>query len=298
MLSRVADSIYWMSRYIERAENVSRFLDVNLHLMLDMVVDDQQRWAPLVATTGDHTLFATHYGPHSQEGVLRFLTFDVRNPNSIHSSLRKARENARSVREIISSEMWEQINCFYLMVKDAAANGRAHDSPHDFLVEVRNMSHMFAGITDASMSHGEAWHFARMGRLLERADKTSRIIDVKYFLLLPRVADAGTPYDSLQWVALLRSTSALEMYRKTHQRIAPRKVADFLILDRLFPRAIHYCLIKAEESLHAITGSPVNTFQNQAEQRQPLPSCNRSRTRRSRRAHRNPRPQHSRARPR
>ena len=117
------------------------------------------------------------------------------------------------------------------------------------------------------MSHGEAWHFARMGRLVERADKTSRILDVKYYLLLPSVADVGTPLDTIQWAALLKSASALEMYRQTHGRITPTQVADFLILDRRFPRAMHFCLIKAEESLLAITGSRPGTFRNPAEQR-------------------------------
>jgi uncharacterized alpha-E superfamily protein len=266
MLSRVADSIYWMSRYIERAENVARFLDVNLHLMLDLAVDEHQRWDPLVASTGDHEAFQKRHGTATQANVTHFLTFDKGNPNSILSSLRAARQNARCVREIISSEMWEQINKFYLMVQGAAGNGHMH-SPHEFFTQVKMASHLFAGVTDATMSHAEAWHFARLGRLLERADKTSRILDVKYFMLYPRAEDVGTPYDNLQWASLLRSTSSLEMYRKRFQLISPRKVADFLILDREFPRAIHYCVIKAEESLHAITGSPAMTFRDAAEQR-------------------------------
>lgn len=267
MLSRVAESIYWMSRYIERAENVARFLDVNLHTMLDLVVDDHQRWDPLVATTGDHEEFRKRFGSATQETVTEFLTFDRSNPNSIISSLSAARRNAKSVREIISSEMWEHVNKFFLMVQSAAGNGQAKHSPHDFFNEVKLASQLFTGVTDATMSHGEPWHFARMGRLLERADKTSRILDVKYFMLYPRSEDQGTPYDNLQWASLLRSTSALEMYRKRFQLISPRKVADFLILDREFPRAIHYCLIKAEESLHAVTLSPPGTFRDAAEQR-------------------------------
>ena len=266
MLSRVANSIYWMSRYVERAENVARFLDVNMHLMLDVAVDEHQRWLPLVATTGDDEDFHKRYGTPTQENVTHFLTFDTNNPNSILSSLRSARENARSVREIISSEMWEQLNGYYLLVKQAAGSGRALESPHDFFSEVKDASHLFSGLTDATMSHGEPWHFARMGRLIERADKTSRLLDVKYFILLPKGEEVGTPYDNLQWAALLRSASGLEMYRKRFQRITPVRVADFLILDREFPRAVHYCVIKAEESLHCITGSPGGSFSNRAEQ--------------------------------
>jgi uncharacterized alpha-E superfamily protein len=127
-------------------------------------------------------------------------------------------------------------------------------------------SHLFEGLTNATMSHGEGWHFCRLGRLLERADKISRILDVKYFILLPSIADVGTPFDDIQWAAVLRSTSAFEMYRKRYHHLTPDHIVDFLLLDREFPRAIHYCLIKADESLHAISSSPVGTFRNPAEQ--------------------------------
>jgi uncharacterized alpha-E superfamily protein len=267
MLSRAADAIYWISRYIERAENVARFIDVNLNLMLDLPVGTSEQWAPLVHTTGDLLLFQERYGQATKENVEAFLTFDMDNPNSILSCLRMARENARSVREIISSEMWEQVNTFYLMVRAAALEGRILEAPHQFFTEVKMASHLFVGITDATMSHGEGWHFGRLGRLLERADKTSRILDVKYFSLLPAVVEVGTPFDDIQWAAVLKSASAFEMYRKRHGRLVPTRVADFLILDREFPRAMHDCIVKAEESLHAISGSPPGTFQNLAEQR-------------------------------
>lgn len=266
MLSRVADSIYWMSRYIERAENVARFVDVNLHLMLDLSIDKSDQWEPLVITTGDREPFRERYGEPTKENVLHFLTFDQDNPNSIISSLRMARENARQVREIISSEMWEQVNRCYLMIRDSAKRGEFLRTEHDFYSEVKKASHLFVGITDTTMSHGEGWHFARMGRLIERADKTSRILDVKYFILLPQITDVGTPIDSIQWAALLKSASALEMYRKRYHFITPASVAEFLILDGEFPRAIHYCLSRTEESLRAITGTPRGTFHNSAEQ--------------------------------
>ena len=150
MLSRVADSIYWMNRYIERAENVARFIDVNLHLMLDLPAGTTEQWAPLVDTTGDEELFQERYGEATRDNVIAFLTFDTDNPNSIYSCLRAARENARSVREIISSEMWEQVNTLYLMVRDAAAQGRVMAEPHAFFTEVKMASHLFVGITDAT----------------------------------------------------------------------------------------------------------------------------------------------------
>src|ERR1017187_3014573 len=256
MLSRVADSIYWMSRYIERAENVARFIDVNLNLMLDLPAGSTQQWWPLVDTTGDHEEFTRRYGAATQQSVMQFLTFDADNPNSILSCLRAARENARSVREIISSEMWEQLNKFYLMVTSAVASPEVLEDPHEFFNGVRMSSHLFAGVAEATMTHGEAWHFSRLGRMLERADKTSRILDVKYFILLPTIADVGTTVDDLQWAAVLRSASAFEMYRKTHGRIGPRRVVEFLLLNAEFPRAIHHCLIASRESVHAISGTP------------------------------------------
>jgi uncharacterized alpha-E superfamily protein len=160
--------------------------------------------------------------------------------------------------------MWEELNRFYLLVRDAVRAGGASD--YDFFVQIKRASHLLIGTTDATMSHGEAWHFARMGRLLERADKTSRILDVKYFILLPQAADVGTTLDVTQWSALLRSTSALEMYRRSHGRISPHKVIDFLLLDRQFPRSVRYCVGGAEDSLHAITGTPDGMFGNRAEQ--------------------------------
>lgn len=267
MLSRVADAIYWMSRYVERAENIARFVDVNLHLALDFPEAGEQ-WEPLVATTGDNELFKKKYGDGvaKRDHVLDFLTFDRESPNSILNCLLHARENARSVREIISSEMWEQVNHAYLMVMEAARSpARTISAPHDFYSQVKLASHTFVGTTYLTMSHTEAWHFGRLGRLLERADKTSRILDVKYFLLLPQPTDVGSTLDALHWGALLRSASAFEMYRKRFHAITPHKVVEFLLFDRKFPRAVRYCMLKAERSLHAITGAEIGTWTNGAE---------------------------------
>jgi uncharacterized alpha-E superfamily protein len=265
MLSRVANSIYWLNRYIERAENVARFIDANFHMALDIPESAADQWQPLINTTGDHELFKELYGVANRENAIEFLVFDRKNPNSIHSCVRAARENARSVREYISSEMWEQINTFYLMINTAATEV-SMDLPHQFFGDIMNASHTFIGITDSTMNHGEGWHFGRMGRMLERADKTSRLLDVKYFILLPSVDYIGSSYDNILWGALLRSASAFEMYRKRHGRIDPKKIVEFLALDPHFPRAVHYCVITAMISMNNITGSPRGTFSNKAEQ--------------------------------
>lgn len=265
MLSRVADSIYWLARYIERVENVARFMDVNLHLNLDLPGGVFAQWEPLVTITGDHKLFKESYDEATEENVIQFLTFDPDYPNSIYCCVREARENARSIREVISSEMWEQVNQFHLFLRDASGRKLVGEEPHEFFTEVKEYCQLILGLTETTMSHSEGWHFNRLGRVIERADKTSRLLDVKYFILLPRVEYVGTPYDNIQWTAVLKSASAFEMYRKKYQRIDPHQVAEFLIFDLEFPRAMRYCLVKAEESLHAITGNPRGTANNPAE---------------------------------
>lgn len=265
MLSRVADSLYWMSRYVERAENVARFIEVNLNLLIDSPVELKEQWLPLVKTSGDLELFEKKYKTFSKENVIDFLTFDRENPNSIISCLISARENSRSVREIISSETWIQINSFYNFLNNEDSRNLALENPHEYYTRIVNNSHSFIGVINSTMSHNEGWHFCRLGRFIERADKTSRILDVKYFLLLPSVYDVGTPIDFISWSALLRSASGYEMYRKKFRRITPTHVAKFLILDTKFPRSILYCINVALESIKAITGTSVNSYSNESE---------------------------------
>ena len=254
-----------MSRYAERAENVARFIDVNLQLMLDAPLGEGQQWEPLVNTTGDYEAFKTRYGKATEENVIQFLTFDSANPNSILSCVRAARENARTIREIISSEMWLALNKFYWTVTTAASASTVLANAHEFFSEVKNANHLFNGIAGATMTHGEPWHFFQMAQMLERADKTSRILDVKYFILLRSVQDVGTPVDDIQWAAVLRSASAFEMYRKRHGRISPKGVVQFLLLDREFPRSVHFSLLTARDSLLGISGTPPGTFRNAPE---------------------------------
>lgn len=252
MLSRVADSVYWLSRYIERAENVARFVDVHQSISLG----GAHQWAPLVYASGDDDQFDNLYRGFTSTNVLRFLLFDAENPNSILSCLIKARENARTIREVLSASIWEAINRFYLRVREASqAPELALQNPANFLERVKRFSHEFIGVTEATMSHGDAWNFSRIGRLLERADKTSRIVDVKYYVLLPDPSHVGSTLDVVQWSALLESTSALHMYRKRFGRIAHRNVTDFLLLDPHFPRSLRSCIAEAERSLREITGN-------------------------------------------
>jgi uncharacterized alpha-E superfamily protein len=266
MLSRVADSVFWLFRYIERAENVARFIDVNHNLTLEFGDTLEQPWWPLVMTTGDDALFNKLYGDATRENVIQFLTFERKNPNSISSCLAYARENARQIRESLSLPLWEELNKFYLFIRETTL-ATALEDHYEFYNRIKLTSHLLIGISETTISHGEAWHFGRMGRMLERADKTSRMLDVKFFILDSAGLSPETPLDIVQWSALLKSAGALEMYRKQFGRIAPRSVVDFLVLDRHFPRSLHHCLVETEESLHAITGTADGTFKNKAEQR-------------------------------
>src|SRR5207248_3798033 len=197
-----------------------------------------EQWKPLISASGDDALFAALYADSTKENVMQFLAFDTQNPNSIFSAVMAARENARIDRQYITLEMWEQINRFYLLVQNGAREVAAGRQPkQDFYSEVTTASHLFLGITDSTMTHNEGWHFCKLGRMLERADKTSRILDAKYFLLLPSLDAVGSPYDDVMWTTLLRSTSAFEMYRKRFQLISPDRIVEFLVLDGEFPRA-------------------------------------------------------------
>lgn len=269
MLSRAAENIFWLNRYLERADNYARFIDVNLNISLEMPPSYASQWLPLVETTGDTELFHQRYKEPTAENVIRFLATDAENPNSIQSCVNMARENARIVRESISTEMWEAINTLYLWVQGLNLKSGATSATAliDFFTEIRKNVMLFYGTMEDSIAHGEPWHYGRLGRYLERADKTCRILDMKYFILLPKLSDVGTSLDQLQWAALLKSTSALQAYRREYGLIDPTNIAKFLIFDREFPRAIKYCLIWVNHSLHQLTGTEVYSFSNAAEKR-------------------------------
>ncbi len=273
MLSRVAENIFWLNRYLERADNYARFIDVNLNINLEMPPSYAGQWQPLIDTTGDSEHYKEVYGEATAENVMRFLSTDKRNPNSILSCLNLARENARIVRENISTEMWEVVNTLYLWVQNFQAHAgdlRKSHSPAElirFYKEISRNMMLFTGAMEDTIAHAEAWHFGRMGRFLERAEKTCRILDMKYFILLPKVTDVGTSLDQLQWAALLKSTSGLQVYRRQHGSIDPKKIAEFLVLDREFPRAVRYCLIWINHSLHELTGTQAYSYNNIAEKR-------------------------------
>jgi uncharacterized alpha-E superfamily protein len=266
MLSRVANAIYWMSRYLERAGNLARVVEVNWHLTLDLPGSGATEWRSLIEASGDSALFNEHYGEYDAATVITFLSFDRDYPNSIASCLWAARENARAIREVIPYEMWNYINMFYHLVHDAATRPlQVVENPFSFCQEVKMRDFMLGGITADAMIEDEAWHFARLGRLLERCDKTSRILDVSFEQLLHETGEMSQPTDSIQWIALLRATSAFNAFRRCRGRISPEKVADFLLFDHEFSRSILHGLTRAQTSLHAITGTKLNFFTRESE---------------------------------
>lgn len=270
MLSRVADACFWLSRYIERAEANARVLDVNIQLMLDFEDQNEstvhQYWLPILATLEDQELFNDLHGEISGDAVMEFVTFEKSNHHSIISCVTHARENARMVREQISSEMWEQINRLYLHLLSDAARAAFIESPIDFYRSLVDSLHSFQGITDATMTHGEGWQFLQAGKFLERADSTSRVLDIKYHILLPTGEQIGGTVDITQWMAVLRSCSAMEAFLKiSHGQVTSWGVAAFLILHDNFPRSLRFCADKLDLALHSISGCERAHFSNEAE---------------------------------
>jgi len=267
MLSRVADAVYWMNRYIERAENYARFLDVNFNLSLDLLPHVEEQWKPLVLASGDWDLYKSLYGKVSKNSVIYFLAFDPLNPNSIYNSLILSRKNARAIRPELTKEVWEQINHLYYFVKHGYENKVWQKKDlRTFFLNVRKGCQLLYGIFDSTISRNDVYHFGKIGQMLERADKTSRVLDVKYHILLPKIEEVGSPIDLIQWAALLKSVSAFDMYRKKYGKLSPKNISEFLVLDKLFPRSILHCINNAEKSLQFVNGGNKQLSNNAEEQ--------------------------------
>lgn len=270
MLSRVANSMFWMSRYLERAENVSRIVDVNLQSLLDYKTLDDKRikeqWDPLINTLGDDDLFSTLYKKADSRSVTEFLTFNPKNPNSILSCIVSARHNARSVRDQISLEIWEEVNQLYLFMCSKSTKKLWQESPYDFYREVKQSSYKLQGLTSATTVHDEGLEFVMMGRFLERADMTSRILDVKHKTLQNSLSGLGEDNTILECAAVLRSSSAYEAYQHFYfSEIIPKKVAEYLLLADSFPRSVRFCVRTFDHFLRKMSGSDPGYFSNEAE---------------------------------
>jgi len=271
MLSRVANSLYWMSRYIERAENIARIVDVNLQLLLDLRNLNEERlakhWLPIVQTTGDEAQFFALHKKATAQNVTEFLVFQMENSNSIISAICQARENARMVRDQITIELWEELNRLYWFVRTPDARNCWKESPSEFFQQIKSSSLLISGLSYATLIRNEGWWFAQTGKYIERADKTSRILDLRYEALPPRGLPTNvSETDALDWSAILRSCSAWDAYKTIHgAEVNPRLVAEFLLLSEDFPRSVRFCVDEFTVALRKISGVAEGKFCNDAE---------------------------------
>src|SRR5450432_3409602 len=250
MLSRVAESLYWMSRYLERAEHTARLLDLNLNLMLDQAPDpDGLRWPRLL----DSLMVTLPAGAKTDAySVAQTMTFNAKNKASIIACMNAARENARQVREQISSEMWEELNQLFLQTRRAGNDKKWQATPHLFFRGVKEGAHLFQGITDSTLSHSEGWHFIQAGRFLERAGATAALLDAHVSELIERT-DPSEEGDYLEMVGLLKSCTAFEAYCKVYTAdLSPERIAEFLLLNSEFPRSVRFAAETIQSALNAI----------------------------------------------
>ncbi len=269
LLCRVADSLFWMSRYIERAENTARLVDVNLQLLLETDGTSKaaaRHWEGIMQSMGDLELFRSLYKEATSETAMEFFTFNRANPSSVISCVYAARENARMIRDQISEEMWVIINRAYLFLKGESATAVWASGPNDFFEQVKEYTILFQGSTDAIFPHHVGFEFIKAGAYLERADKIARILDIRHHTPLPNELDTGGALDLAHWVTVLRACSAREAYQRTYvQDITARNVADLLVLSRVFPRSIFFCLQRLQLAIHAVSGCPITHYSNEVE---------------------------------
>ncbi len=250
MLSRQANNLYWMSRQIERAENTTRLLDITYRMsLLPYRVDNtEQAWTdpwslPLIINGLASEYYESNPGPITSDKVLNFMVMDSANPSSIYSLIRAARENGRSMRGLLTTEMYEDLNAMWLELRSRSNTALSHGGINDFFEWVKTQSHQFRGVTVGTMLRDEAFQFIRLGTFMERADNTVRLLDVKYHTLLPSAEEVGGAVDYYQWSALLRSVSALSAYRRIYRDvITPKRVAELLLLHEDMPRSLHACM--------------------------------------------------------
>jgi uncharacterized alpha-E superfamily protein len=251
LLARFADCIFWLARYIERAENLARILDVNETFSRDS--RGGQNWRSIVQLNSDEErFFATHPAATAQS-VVKFYVIDSANPTSIVSAIRYARENARTLRPLISTEMWVQLNVFYNRL---AALGEDDLTPGRLAAlfgSIKEACQTHTGITEGTFFRDQGWYFYQLGRYIERADQTTRLLDIKYHSLLPSLSDVGSPADVSQWNALLRSAAGYHAYRRLHTAsTTPARVAGFLLLNQAFPRSVHHCVREVSQLLSEV----------------------------------------------
>ena len=268
MLSRKAHQLYWMHRYIERIENYARFIKVNILFNLESPIQDKNQWTPLINATGEDKTFYNNYKEPNQKNIIQFLTFDENSPNSIISCIKNARENARSVRGCLSTEAWVQINHIYNFInKCKKTKSWTLETLLDFYDEIISNTNLYFGILESTVSHDEEWYFSKLGLHIERIDKLSRLIDVKYYHIHSNSKSEQRSLDLIQWVSVLKSASAYEMYLKENSIPKFEKIIEFLFLKDSFPRSIRFSLIQAQNAIQHINESKNRYFTTNLEKK-------------------------------
>ncbi len=241
LLARYADCIFWLARYVERAENLARILDVHETFSRDS--RGGQNWRSIVQLNSDQERFFASHNAAAAHSVVNFYVIDGDNPTSIVSTIRYARENARTLRPLISTEMWVQLNVFYNRLAELSAEDLAPGNLAALFAMIKEACQTHTGITEGTFFRDQGWYFYQIGRYIERADQTTRLLDIKYHLLLPSLSDVGSPVDVSQWNALLRSAAGYHAYRRLHAAsTTPARVAGFMLLNNAFPRSVHHCV--------------------------------------------------------
>lgn len=248
LLARFADCVFWLARYVERANSLARVLDVNQTYSYD--AKGGRNWEVVLRLYTDEEEFAKLYEQISPENVLAFYITDIRNPSSIRSCIRWARENARTIRPLISTEMWTHLNVLYEHLKGIDPSEITPQSLSEFSAGIKEGCQTHVGITRETFYRDEAWAFYLMGQQLERADQTTRLLDVKFQQLLPKAVEAGSALDVSQWHALLRAAAGFHAFRREHpNRTTPEAVAAFLLFNPRFPRSLLCAVNEASEAL-------------------------------------------------
>lgn len=256
MLRRIANLLFWTARNLERAEWRARLIDVNYHLLVESAGGENDGWMPLLAITGDRGDFFSRHPAPDERTVLRYYTIDHENASSIRNCISFARENCRSLRNRISSELWFEINTLYLDSQTWTTEMLMNRGVYAFFLELRERFYRLSGVLQNTMPRGESYHFLSLGRMLEAAENVTRLLDVKYHFLLPRVEDVGTALDLSQWAALLRSASALEAYTAIYGgSINSGCVVSLLLFEPGFPRAVRFCIERLQAALGGIAGA-------------------------------------------
>ena len=253
MLSRVAENLYWLARYVERAENMARVVGVNANLLLDLPRGIAPGWKPLIDIIGANAVFEERYQEYGERQVVKFMLADADNPGSVLTSLRAARENCRTVRDIMLRETWELINELYLYTGEQLQAGLTKRGRHAYLRHIIASTQTLNGMLNSVLSRDEGYQFLHLGYHLERADMTSRLIDVRTADLLADEATGLRPFDTIQWRSVLTSLTAYQMYRQhMHVQVRREDVLKFLFKDQHFPRAVLYCIDAVEEGIGSL----------------------------------------------